>query len=143
MGVLLTLGICWSRAGWKRPRAMKYPSRGLASGVAGATRSPTSGQYAYVGRGESLVVFDIQNPDQPRQIATLPLPNTVLDVFVSGSLAYVADGEAGLQIVDISNPAKPVRTGGYDTSRRCIAAFSCPAHSPTSRTRQRACRSST
>ncbi len=35
---------------------------------------------------------------------------------VSGTLAYVADGDAGLQIIDVSNPASPVRLGGYDTS---------------------------
>jgi len=26
------------------------------------------------------------------------------------------DGEAGLQVIDVSNPADPVRLGGYDTS---------------------------
>jgi hypothetical protein len=28
----------------------------------------------------------------------------------------VADGEAGLQVIDVSNPADPQRVGGYDTS---------------------------
>ena len=31
-------------------------------------------------------------------------------------VAYVADDDAGLQIIDVSNPASPVRLGGYDTS---------------------------
>jgi len=35
---------------------------------------------------------------------------------VRDSVAYVADGETGLQIIDVSNPAGPVRLGGYDTS---------------------------
>ncbi|MHB1034819.1 MAG: Ig-like domain-containing protein [Pirellulales bacterium] len=38
------------------------------------------------------------------------------DVAVSGTFAYVADGSAGLQILDVSDPAAPVRLGGYDTS---------------------------
>ncbi|MHB1038630.1 MAG: Ig-like domain-containing protein [Pirellulales bacterium] len=38
------------------------------------------------------------------------------DVIVSGTLAYVADQRAGLVILDVSNPAVPVRLGGYDTS---------------------------
>ncbi len=32
-----------------------------------------------------------------------------------GHLAYVADGSAGLQIVDLTDPAHPVQLGGYDT----------------------------
>ena len=32
------------------------------------------------------------------------------------AVAYVADGDAGLQVIDVSNPANPVRVGGYDTS---------------------------
>src|SRR4051794_40345987 len=35
---------------------------------------------------------------------------------VSGSCAYVADGNSGLQVIDVSNPASPQRVGGYDTS---------------------------
>ena len=35
---------------------------------------------------------------------------------VSGNYAYVADGDAGLQVIDVSNPANPQRVGGYDTS---------------------------
>jgi hypothetical protein len=34
---------------------------------------------------------------------------------VVGSLVYVADGDAGLQVIDVSNPANPVRVGGYYT----------------------------
>jgi hypothetical protein len=39
-------------------------------------------------------------------------------VAVSGNYAYVADGNAGLQVIDVSNPANPQRVGGYDTSER-------------------------
>jgi hypothetical protein len=37
-------------------------------------------------------------------------------VAVSGNYAYVADEAAGLQVIDVSNPANPQRVGGYDTS---------------------------
>jgi hypothetical protein len=36
-------------------------------------------------------------------------------VAVSGGVAYVADDTAGLQIINVSNPANPVRLGGCDT----------------------------
>ncbi|MDH6099509.1 pre-peptidase C-terminal domain-containing protein [Anabaenopsis sp. FSS-46] len=39
-----------------------------------------------------------------------------IGVQVVGNYAYVADYGAGLQIIDISDPANPTRTGGYDTS---------------------------
>jgi len=37
-------------------------------------------------------------------------------VAVAGNYAYVADGFAGLQVIDVSNPANPLRVGGFDTS---------------------------
>jgi hypothetical protein len=37
-------------------------------------------------------------------------------VAVSGSYAYVADGYAGFLVLDVSNPAKPQRIGGCDTT---------------------------
>src|SRR6266542_177273 len=39
-----------------------------------------------------------------------------LGLAVSGNYAYVADERAGLQVIDVSNPANPRRVGGYDTS---------------------------
>jgi hypothetical protein len=38
-------------------------------------------------------------------------PGTSLDVFVSGNYAYLADGDEGLQVVDIANPSNPVLIG--------------------------------
>jgi hypothetical protein len=37
-------------------------------------------------------------------------------VAVSGNYAYVADGSAGLQVIDVSNPTNYVNVGGYNTS---------------------------
>lgn len=42
--------------------------------------------------------------------------NDSLDVFVAGTYAYIADGTAGLSIVDVSNPDTPVSIGSYNTS---------------------------
>ena len=36
-------------------------------------------------------------------------------VILSGSTAYVTDGESGFQIVDVSNQKSPKRIGGYNT----------------------------
>ncbi|HIK33875.1 MAG TPA: DUF4347 domain-containing protein [Oscillatoriales cyanobacterium M59_W2019_021] len=42
-------------------------------------------------------------------------PHFSLGVNVVGNIAYVADYNSGLQIVDISNPATPTLLGSYDT----------------------------
>jgi hypothetical protein len=42
-------------------------------------------------------------------------PGEANDVVIVGTLAYVADGLAGLQIIDISNPTTPQLIGSIDT----------------------------
>lgn len=43
------------------------------------------------------------------------------DVTLAGNLAYVADYQSGLQILDITSPTAPVLLGGYDTAGRASA----------------------
>ncbi|MHB1036756.1 MAG: Ig-like domain-containing protein [Pirellulales bacterium] len=52
----------------------------------------------------------------PTQLGSLDTAGVAYDVAIVGTLAYVADGNAGLQILDIANPAAPIRLGGYDTA---------------------------
>jgi hypothetical protein len=40
----------------------------------------------------------------------------VVAVTVAGPYAYVADSYGGLQVIDVSDPARPQWVGGYDTS---------------------------
>jgi uncharacterized repeat protein (TIGR01451 family) len=83
-----------------------------------------AGNYAYVGFGLRLVVMDVSNPASPLVVGQSPfLPNVIEDIALSGNLAYVASGASGLQIIDISSPASPVRRGGYDTSGTAHAVF--------------------
>ena len=53
-------------------------------------------------------------PAKPTAFDTL---GQTLGVTVEGSLAYVADVQAGLQIVDLSNPSTPRVVGGFETAR--------------------------
>lgn len=43
-------------------------------------------------------------------------PDRAYGVCISGKYAYVADGDSGLRIIDISNPSVPALAGSYDTS---------------------------
>ena len=42
-------------------------------------------------------------------------------IFFQGTRAYTALGVAGIAIIDVSNPAVPVRLGGFDTSGSAVA----------------------
>ncbi|MGD2179472.1 MAG: hypothetical protein PVG71_16835, partial [Anaerolineae bacterium] len=60
--------------------------------------------YAFVAVGLRVVVLDVSQPLTPTQVgSTTPFPAFVEGVTVSGTLVYVADGIAGLRIVDISD----------------------------------------
>jgi hypothetical protein len=62
----------------------------------------------------------ILNDDTPLDLvprgswASFP-PDLALAVVVQNGYAFVAVGDAGLAIIDVSNPADPQRVGGYDT----------------------------
>jgi hypothetical protein len=85
-----------------------------------------SGHYAYVGTGGgALEVIDISDPAHPKRVGGSNTGGSpVSSVAVSGNFAYVAvgdpglmgGGDAGLQVIDISDPANPQRLGVNDTN---------------------------
>ena len=76
------------------------------------------GNYAYIGVGQRLVILDISDPSSPVEVGRTDIfPDALIsDIAVSGDYAYVADGESGLRIVNVANPAAPFEVGFYDTS---------------------------
>jgi len=95
-----------SESGWR-----------MVGQVGGATQAiAVQGDYAYVGVGLRLVVLDVSDPAELREVgASQPFPHFVEDVVVRGTLAYVAAGGAGLRVVDISNPTHPTEAGAWDS----------------------------
>ena len=57
----------------------------------------------------------LNKPAAPSVVGRYDTKGAAQDVQVVGNLAFVADGEAGLEILEISNPSGPVRVGGFDT----------------------------
>ena len=58
----------------------------------------------------------IDYQDYLHWVGGVDTPNPALDVAVSGSYAYVAEGSAGgLRVIDITSPSAPVILGGVDT----------------------------
>jgi len=88
----------------------------LVGHLGGATRAvAVQGNYAYIGEGPRLTVLDVSEPASPSMAGkTIPLPGVVEDVAVTENTAYVAAGQAGLRVVDISNPTNPTEVGDCD-----------------------------
>jgi hypothetical protein len=84
-----------------------------------------AGKYAYVADG-TLQIVDVTSLANPQQVGRYRGTSGSAErgeVFVSGALAYVADGASGFQIIDINEPASPQRLGGYDTPGTTESVF--------------------
>lgn len=72
------------------------------------------GSWAFAITQNSLLVLDLSKPAQPKAVSQLPLPGTALSLDVTKTHAFVACGSGGLQVVDISDPSKPRKVGGWE-----------------------------
>jgi len=72
--------------------------------------------YGYV----DDIVIQSESSSQPNEVGFYNTPGQAVGVASSisalGTFALVADGEAGLRVVDVSSPASPVEVGHYDTA---------------------------
>jgi hypothetical protein len=85
--------------------------------IGGATKAVfVERDYAYIGEGGALTVLDITDSTAPTVVGkTAVFPDIVQDIYVSGDYAYVAADDAGLRVMDVSDPANPTEVGYYDT----------------------------
>jgi hypothetical protein len=103
------------------PSSSSSPSR-LSVELVGQIGGPmhaiaAQGNYAYAGVGPRLVILNVSDPAHPVVAGQSEvLPGLVEGVAVSGDYAYVADGDAGLYIINISNPFSPTQAGLFSTS---------------------------
>lgn len=70
------------------------------------------GNYAYVGAGASLLVIDVSDPDNPRQVAYRQLPAVAHKLVATTGRIYILTDNLVL-IVDISRPAAPYLAGQF------------------------------
>jgi hypothetical protein len=73
-----------------------------------------SGSYAYVVNQNTFEVLNISNPALPVRLNlnTIDIVNGQAVAYANG-LVYVADGDSGLKIYDVSNPQNVVLRGTY------------------------------
>jgi hypothetical protein len=65
------------------------------------------GNRAYLGIDTMLVVLDITDPAHPVPLGRTFFPATVLGIQVISNYVYVATGNAGLWVVNVTNPGAP------------------------------------
>jgi hypothetical protein len=75
-----------------------------------------SGNYAYAADERGLHVLDISNPVDPKQVEHY-WSGQVQSVASTGDYAYVANGWAGLEVLDISDLSRPRSVGGRASGR--------------------------
>ena len=85
-------------------RALTWNEGGVLTGAQSIT---LAGGTAYVSTPRGIVVVSLDNPLQPRVIASIPF-NSPKSVAVQFRYAFVVDTD-GFHTVDITNPAKPRR----------------------------------
>lgn len=91
------------------PQAAGAPTLELVGQVGGSSWAVAAeGDYAYLGVGPRVVVFDITAPGTPRIVAKSEVfKDVVHDVVVANGYAYVAAGYAGLAVIDVHDPTRP------------------------------------
>ncbi len=65
----------------------------------------------------ALHLYNVANPAAPAPLSSFSTPGVPQSVVLRGTLAYVADGEAGLSVVDLSTALAPRLAGRYRTDK--------------------------
>ncbi len=73
------------------------------------------GSLAYVCGGFGFRVVDVSDPNNPTQVGYYAIGGNAQAVDVQGNYAYIANGSAGLVILNIAIPSAPTLAGEYDT----------------------------
>ena len=73
--------------------------------------------YAYVAANSAgLRVIDVRMPSTPIEVGSLDTPGDAMNLAVSGSHVFVADGSSfSTRVIDVSIPSAPVEVGVIDT----------------------------
>jgi len=116
--MLLLLCLCLVISGLSYAQPQELPLIGSLGGPGFLT---FHGDYAYVGHGQRLVVYDVSDPEAPSPLGSVAMPDgTAFVLTVSGAFVYVAHGPGGLKIVDISEPSAPREVGSQSTPTEAI-----------------------
>ncbi|MBA4368790.1 MAG: hypothetical protein C0403_14280 [Desulfobacterium sp.] len=103
------------------------PSGGTAKDVLFTSKGlapPNIEYYLYVAAGSAglqIIQLDLPDKDKPSEtitgtlVSTLDTDGDTKSVTVFDKYAFLADGDKGLKIINISDPSAPTLVGSYDT----------------------------
>ncbi len=94
-----------------RPTEAPYDAAGRRDPFRPPRAVAAAGNYAYVSEGPNVTVLNVTVTSRPLVAGKIRMHDFVRGIAVSGSLAYLAVGEWGLQIVNIANPTSPTFRG--------------------------------
>ena len=93
----------------------------LASNYTDLIISNTDVPSLYTASDWGLEIFSLTDPKHPIRIGEIATPGRARSVVVDGDTAYVADGAAGVHVIDIALPTAPnvLKTlGGFTDARK-------------------------
>ena len=75
----------------------------------------------YCAIGLTVLFLAIASNAEIIELGFLDTPGEATDVAVADNFAYIADGQSGLRIIDISDPENPAETSAFDSPGDCYA----------------------
>src|SRR5207302_7875111 len=75
-----------------------------------------SGDRAVLGNGSALAVWDVSTPTSPSLLGSVATAGPVRRIRLSGRLALVSEGAAGVELWDFSS-GTPVKAGAFAAGR--------------------------
>jgi hypothetical protein len=70
---------------------------------------------AYIGAGQSMKILNVKDSTNPVLVGEVILPFVLIfDIFIKDTLAYVANCEDGLRVINVSDPSSPFEIGFLD-----------------------------
>jgi hypothetical protein len=70
---------------------------------------------------ETLRFMDLSQLPQVKILSSKTFPDAINDVAYDGRYAYIADGEAGLRVIDLADPSTPREIFAFDTTGNAVA----------------------
>ena len=94
----------------------------LASNYTDVEIGGMDGTYLYAASHWGLEIFTLIEPTKPARLGEIATPGRAQAVAVDGETAYIADGAAGVHVIDIAVPTDPniVKTIGSFTDARQV-----------------------
>ena len=82
----------------------------------------------YFGKGALLEIYNLDNVENPTEIGEFISHGVINDIYVVGNYAFLAAGNFGVEVVEVSDKANPVLAGYYRLDDETVAIFATDAY---------------